>query len=90
MQMTISAGKENKTLDLIKFAACILIAATHLPTVFSSELATLYFKQWYFRFCVPFFFVSTGFFFEKSQNKWLYLRPGVSRQRRHGAVLPPA
>ena len=74
MQMTISAGKENKTLDLVKFAACILIAATHLPTVFSSELATLYFKQWYFRFCVPFFFVSTGFFFEKSQNKWLYLK----------------
>lgn len=74
MQMTIKTGKENTTLDVFKFAASMLIVASHLPSVFSAEIAELYFKQWYFRFCVPFFFIATGFFFYKSKNKGLYLK----------------
>lgn len=74
MHTSVKTGKENKTLDLFKFAASILIAATHLPSVFPSAIAGVYFKQWYFRFCVPFFFVSTGFFFYKSRNKVQYLK----------------
>lgn len=74
MQTTVQTGKENKTLDVFKFVASILIVATHLPSVFSSEMVSQYFTQWYIRFCVPFFYVSTGFFFYKSRQKWQYIK----------------
>lgn len=80
MQTEITAGKENRTLDVFKFIACTLIAATHLPSLFDSQIHDFYFAQWFFRFCVPFFFVSSGYFFYKAKEKlrtikriaWLY------------------
>lgn len=70
MHTTVTSGRENKTLDVFKFAVSIIIAATHLPTLFSLETADLYFKGWFIRFCVPFFFISTGYFFYRSRNKF--------------------
>jgi len=81
MLTPMTAGKENRTLDVFKFAACIMIVMSHLPSVFSSSVWDFYFRQWSFRFCVPFFFISTGYFFYRSRNKgntlkrifWLYV-----------------
>ena len=56
--------KENCTLDLLKFVASILVAASHLPGLFSSELAEFYYNGWFFRFCVPLFFASSGYYFQ--------------------------
>lgn len=61
--------KENCTLDLLKFVASILVAASHLPGLFSSELAEFYYNGWFFRFCVPLFFASSGYYFQKSSRK---------------------
>lgn len=80
METVTSVSKENKTLDVFKFLACIIIAATHLPSMFENPIEDFYFNQWFFRFCVPFFFVSSGYFFYKTGNKlrtiqrifWLY------------------
>jgi len=80
METVTSVGNENKTLDVFKFLACVIIAATHLPSMFESEIENFYFNQWFFRFCVPFFYVSSGYFFYKTSDKlrtirrifWLY------------------
>lgn len=80
MQTEIAVSQENKTLDVFKFIACSIIAASHLPSIFDSPVADFYFNQWFFRFAVPFFFVSSGYFFYKAKDKtksikriaWLY------------------
>ncbi len=56
-------------LDVCKAVCCLLITASHLPSFFSSEIVDAYFNQWFFRFCVPFFFVCSGYFFQKSNHK---------------------
>lgn len=61
--------KENKTLDMFRLLACIMITAAHLPSVFASELTDFYYRQWCFRFCVPFFFICSGYFFERARDK---------------------
>ena len=37
-------AQENKTLDVFKFFACVIIAATHLPSMFESEMENFYFN----------------------------------------------
>lgn len=69
MQQLVTQGRENKALDIFKFLACILVTQTHLPSVFSDPLWEMYYCQWFFRFCVPFFFVSSGYFFYRTRNK---------------------
>lgn len=69
MQNLVSRGQENKALDVLKALACILVTQTHLPSVFSTPLGEMYYCQWFFRFCVPFFFVSSGYFFHRAKDK---------------------
>lgn len=69
MENAVIVRKENKTLDVFKYVACILIAATHLPSVFTDSVWDFYYNQWFFRFCVPFFFVSSGYFYYKSRDR---------------------
>ena len=69
MNQTVVQGKENRTLDLFKAIACVLVTEAHLPSVFSDPMKEMYFFQWFIRFCVPLFFVSSGYFFYRSKNK---------------------
>lgn len=55
--------------DLCKAFCCILVVISHLPSIFPTELMRAYFNGWYFRFCVPFFFACSGYFFYKSRHK---------------------
>ena len=59
----------NKTniLDLIKVVACVLIVGSHCLPLFRNDGLNYYYGQWFFRFCVPLFFVSTGYFFAKME-----------------------
>ena len=69
MEKLVSQSYENKTLDLFKALACIWVTQTHLPTVFSTELGEFYYCQWFFRFCVPFFFTCSGYFFYRAKDQ---------------------
>lgn len=69
MEKELVKKQENTTLDLCKFIACLLVAAVHLPTMFSTERGEVFYNQWFFRFCVPLFFVSTGYYFQKAKNQ---------------------
>lgn len=60
--------KLSNTLDLIKAAACILIVGSHCLPLFRNDELNFYYGQWFFRFCVPLFFVSTGYFFAKMET----------------------
>ena len=53
----------KNTIDQIKLVACILIVGSHCLPLFESDIANFYYGQWFFRSCVPFFFISTGYFF---------------------------
>ncbi len=72
--MIETKSKINKTLDVFKAVCCIIVTAAHLPPIFADELKSAYFNQWFLRFCVPFFFVCSGYFFEKSHDKRKNLR----------------
>ena len=62
------SSKENKQVDVIKFFAALLIVASHcLPLVRNNNVNFLY-GQWLFRFCVPFFLISAGYFFSSFQE----------------------
>lgn len=54
-------------LDLIKVVACVLIVGSHCLPLFKNDGLNYYYGQWFFRFCVPLFFVSTGYFFAKME-----------------------
>lgn len=69
MELTRTNKRENTTLDVFRVLACALVTTIHLPALFSSEAANVFFGEWFVRFAVPFFFVCTGFFFEKAENK---------------------
>lgn len=55
-------GMDN-SIDIIKAACCILIVGSHSSPLFTNEVASYYYKEWLFRFCVPFFFIASGYFF---------------------------
>lgn len=69
MEKELVKKQENTALDLCKFVSCLLIAAVHLPTMISTERGNVFFTQWFIRFCVPLFFVSTGYYFEQAKNQ---------------------
>lgn len=60
--------QDNKLLDIFKFLAAIFILASHcLPLVPNMRINFLY-GQWFFRFCVPLFLISAGYFFASFQK----------------------
>lgn len=74
MQDGVARGRENKALDVFKFLACVLVVGSHMPQLFVWGTLDLYYRQWLFRFCVPFFFLSSGYFFQKTEKKEKILR----------------
>lgn len=72
----INVEKTNSSLDLIKFLCVILIVGSHSLPIFSNSKMNLYYGQWFFRFCVPLFFISSGFYFEKmtEEKQWSYIK----------------
>lgn len=69
MHTVVTKSKENKTLDVFKAISCIIVTTAHLPSICPDPVSDLYFNQWFLRFCVPFFFVSSGYFFYKAKDK---------------------
>lgn len=63
-------------LDFIRFVAAILIVGSHALPLFDNELFNRYYGQWFFRWCVPLFFLTTGFFYiqMKNEKKLSYLK----------------
>lgn len=61
--------KENALLDIVKFLAAILICASHCLPIFGNAEIDYYYGQWFFRFCVPLFLISAGFFFSRMEPK---------------------
>lgn len=61
--------KENKLLDVFKFVAALLILASHCLPLVQNDSFNFYYGQWFFRFCVPLFFISSGFFFTSFSQK---------------------
>ena len=55
----------NNSIDIIKVVCCILIVGSHCRPLLRNEVAYYYYREWFFRFCVPFFFISSGYFFSK-------------------------
>ncbi|MBR6778680.1 MAG: acyltransferase family protein [Clostridia bacterium] len=72
----IETLNKNKLLDILKFVCAILIVGSHTLPIFKQDILNLYYGQWFFRFCVPLFFISSGFYFEKMSNdkKLLYIK----------------
>ena len=69
MEIAITKRKENKTLDLFKVLACIIVTPAHLPAICSTTTGDVFYNQWFLRFCVPFFFICSGYFFGASSQK---------------------
>ena len=63
-------------IDQIKVITCILIIGSHCLPLITSDVANYYYGQWFFRFCVPFFFISSGYFFTKmsDERQRLYIK----------------
>ena len=64
--------RENNILDILKFVAAILILGAHASPIINSKSFDLFYGEYLFRFCVPLFIISSGFFFEsidKSKKK---------------------
>lgn len=60
--------KETNTLDLIKAVACVLIIGSHCLPIFKCDSLNFYYGQCFFRFCVPLYFISTGYYFAKMEG----------------------
>lgn len=58
-------NEHNSTLDVFKYVAAMLIMGTHAMPLTENEAFNLYYSQWFFRFCVPLFFLSTGYYFAR-------------------------
>lgn len=56
--------KKSNFIDIMKVICCLLIIGSHSLPIFYHEELNFFYGQWLFRFCVPFFFIVTGFFFE--------------------------
>lgn len=69
MHQVVTDRKENKTLDVFKAICCMIVTTAHLPSICRDSVTDMYFNQWFLRFCVPFFFVCSGYFFYKANDK---------------------
>ena len=54
---------ENKLLDLLKYISTLMIIISHCLPVIRSELLNIFYGQWMFRFAVPLFFLSSGYYY---------------------------
>ena len=54
--------------DIIKLLCCVLIVGSHCLPIFQNDTLNYYYGQWFFRFCVPFFFIASGYFFSKMKE----------------------
>jgi len=61
----IDTDAKNTLLDVLKFICAILIVGSHVLPIFHNDVLNLYYGQWFFRFAVPLFIISSGFYFEK-------------------------
>lgn len=64
----MSSKKQNNYLNIFKFISCFLIVGSHSLPLFKNDDMNFYYGQWLFRFCVPLFFISSGFFFAKMDD----------------------
>ncbi len=62
-------SKENKLLDVFKYTAALLVLASHCLPLVPNESINFFYAQWFFRFCVPFFIISSGYFFASFETK---------------------
>lgn len=60
--------RENNALNIFKFISALLIVGSHCLPLFNNNFLNLFYGQYLFRFCVPLFFISTGYYFDKSDN----------------------
>ena len=65
----IKNKSENNSLNILKFLACFFIVGSHCAPLFKTERLNYYYCQWFFRFCVPLFFITTGYYFIKMSNE---------------------
>lgn len=61
--------KENSLLDILKFIAAVMITASHCLPLVPNDSFIFYYGQWFFRFCIPLYFISSGFFFSSFQEE---------------------
>ena len=61
-------NNENNTINVLKFICSIFIIGLHCYPLFINERINYYSTQYLFRFCVPFFFIVTGYYFNKMSN----------------------
>ena len=56
--------RQCNSLDILKTICTILIVGSHLLPLIPNKTFNLLYGQWLFRFCVPVFLISSGYFFE--------------------------
>lgn len=63
-------SKTNNLFDIVKFFSVIIVVAYHTlwPYRFKNNLY-FYYQEWFSRFFVPFFFISSGMFFHDMTNE---------------------
>lgn len=64
--------KEKNTyslVDIMKFICAILIMISHILPDVNQSTFEFYFNEWTMRFCVPFFFIVTGFFLRNANDE---------------------
>ena len=64
-----SQDRASNIIDLIKLICCVLIVGNHALPIFTDNIMNHYYCAWFFRFCVPFFFIATGYFAAKMDPK---------------------
>lgn len=67
--------RRNDMLNIVKLFAAICVIGIHC-TVFADKYLNYAFQQWFARFAVPLFFVSSGFYFSKmnDEKRNIYLK----------------
>ena len=58
-----NSAKSNNIIDIIKFVCCLLIIGIHTHPVFRNNTWDFYSLEYIARIAVPFFFISSGYFF---------------------------
>lgn len=61
--------KRANLLDVIKTVACVFIVGSHCLPIANSNTLNFFYGQWFFRWCVPLFFIATGYFFSKMEKE---------------------
>lgn len=55
----------NALIDIFRFVASILIIGSHSLPIFYDDTLNFFYGQYFFRFCVPFFMIVTGYYFSR-------------------------